>query len=136
MQANHFLTEEHPLEDPEVHPRGKLPPVMFHDRLQLLKSYLCSMTARSVSDLRDEVEEWKKLFRSMEQSGCSCKGACDPSTCECLLAGVSCHQTRLPFSRRPCSCRFDLCPSSYHSVTPVQKKRRRRKHVIKRLKKL
>ncbi|KAL8609990.1 hypothetical protein ACOMHN_029483 [Nucella lapillus] len=22
MQANHFLTEEHPLEDPEVHPRG------------------------------------------------------------------------------------------------------------------
>ncbi|KAL8558011.1 hypothetical protein ACOMHN_049272 [Nucella lapillus] len=40
MQANHFLMEEHPLEDPEVHPRGKLPPVMFQDRIQLLKSYM------------------------------------------------------------------------------------------------
>ncbi|KAL8606909.1 hypothetical protein ACOMHN_048705 [Nucella lapillus] len=88
MQANHFLTEEHPLEDPEVHPRGKLRPVEFQDRLHLLQSYLSSMTARLCSALHGEVGEWKKLFHSMKQSGCSCRGACDPSTCECLLAGV------------------------------------------------
>ncbi|KAL8581812.1 hypothetical protein ACOMHN_010186 [Nucella lapillus] len=133
MQTNHFLTEEHPLEDPEVHPRGKLRPVEFQDRLHLLQSYLSSMTARLRSALHGEVGEWKKLFHSMKQSG-SCRGACDPSTCECLLAGVSCHQTRLRFSRQPCSCRFDLCPSSYHSVTPVQKKRRKREHAIRMLK--
>ncbi|KAL8558014.1 hypothetical protein ACOMHN_049275 [Nucella lapillus] len=88
MQANHFLMEEHPLEDPEVHPRGRLQLMMLQDRIQLLKYYICSMTTRGVYNLRDEVEEWKKLFHSMEQSGCSCRGACDPSTCECLLAGV------------------------------------------------
>lgn len=53
-----------------------------------------------------EKDECRDIRTSREFCGCSCKGACNPETCSCSLAGIKCQVDRLNF---PCGCIRDGC---------------------------
>ncbi|KAH3752190.1 uncharacterized protein LOC127847260 [Dreissena polymorpha] len=53
-----------------------------------------------------EKDTCKEIRQSREHCGCSCKGYCDPKTCECSLAGIKCQVDRMSF---PCGCTKDGC---------------------------
>jgi len=39
----------------------------------------------------EEKHELRALRASREECGCRCRGACDPATCACSLAGIKCQ---------------------------------------------
>jgi hypothetical protein len=41
--------------------------------------------------------------------GCTCRGYCDPDTCECSQAGIKCQVDRLKPHEFPCGCTRDGC---------------------------
>ncbi|XP_050670500.1 uncharacterized protein LOC126969213 isoform X2 [Leptidea sinapis] len=53
-----------------------------------------------------EKDECRDIRTSREFCGCACKGACNPQTCSCSLAGIKCQVDRLNF---PCGCTRDGC---------------------------
>ncbi|CAH0404998.1 unnamed protein product [Chilo suppressalis] len=53
-----------------------------------------------------EKDECRDIRTSREFCGCSCKGACNPESCSCSLAGIKCQVDRLNF---PCGCTRDGC---------------------------
>ena len=55
-----------------------------------------------VIDLRDK-QICKEIRKSRAYTGCNCKDQCDPTTCPCRMANISCH-------RRVCKgCTKDSC---------------------------
>lgn len=55
-----------------------------------------------------EKDECRQLRVSREVCGCTCRGYCDPDTCECSQAGIKCQVDRLnPIF--PCGCNRDGC---------------------------
>ncbi|XP_056287298.1 cysteine/serine-rich nuclear protein 3-like isoform X2 [Pseudoliparis swirei] len=54
----------------------------------------------------EEKHELRALRASREECGCRCRGACDPATCACSLAGIKCQVDRMSF---PCGCTRDGC---------------------------
>lgn len=53
-----------------------------------------------------EKDECRDIRTSREFCGCACKGACNPDSCSCSLAGIKCQVDRLNF---PCGCTRDGC---------------------------
>ncbi|XP_063839094.1 uncharacterized protein LOC135088141 [Ostrinia nubilalis] len=53
-----------------------------------------------------EKDECRDIRTSREFCGCSCKGACNPESCSCSIAGIKCQVDRLNF---PCGCTRDGC---------------------------
>ncbi|KAG7311292.1 hypothetical protein JYU34_002324 [Plutella xylostella] len=56
-----------------------------------------------------EKDECRDIRTSREFCGCACKGACNPETCSCSLAGIKCQVDRLNF---PCGCTRDGCSNT------------------------
>ncbi|CAL8406711.1 unnamed protein product [Arctogadus glacialis] len=54
----------------------------------------------------EERHQLRALRGSREECGCRCRGACDPETCACSLAGIKCQVDRMSF---PCGCTKDGC---------------------------
>ncbi|XP_028998190.1 cysteine/serine-rich nuclear protein 3-like isoform X2 [Betta splendens] len=57
----------------------------------------------------DEKHELRALRVSREECGCRCRGACDPETCACSLAGIKCQVDRMSF---PCGCTKEGCSNT------------------------
>uniref|UniRef100_A0AAV2LDP9 Cysteine/serine-rich nuclear protein N-terminal domain-containing protein n=1 Tax=Knipowitschia caucasica TaxID=637954 RepID=A0AAV2LDP9_KNICA len=57
----------------------------------------------------EEKHELRTLRVSREECGCCCRGACEPETCACSLAGIKCQVDRMSF---PCGCTKDGCSNS------------------------
>ncbi|XP_069577149.1 cysteine/serine-rich nuclear protein 3-like isoform X2 [Brachyistius frenatus] len=57
----------------------------------------------------DEKHELRALRVSREECGCRCRGACDPGTCACSLAGIKCQVDRMSF---PCGCTKEGCSNT------------------------
>ncbi|TRY53852.1 hypothetical protein DNTS_002803 [Danionella cerebrum] len=55
---------------------------------------------------RDEKLRLQELRRSREDCGCRCQGSCQPQTCSCRQAGISCQMDRSGF---PCGCSKECC---------------------------
>ncbi|XP_045767564.1 uncharacterized protein LOC123868923 [Maniola jurtina] len=53
-----------------------------------------------------EKDECRDIRSSREFCGCACKGACNPDSCSCSLAGIKCQVDRLNF---PCGCTREGC---------------------------
>lgn len=56
-----------------------------------------------------EKDECRQLRVSREVCGCTCRGYCDPDTCECSQAGIKCQVDRLKPHEFPCGCNRDGC---------------------------
>nr|XP_032807083.1 cysteine/serine-rich nuclear protein 2-like isoform X1 [Petromyzon marinus]XP_032807084.1 cysteine/serine-rich nuclear protein 2-like isoform X1 [Petromyzon marinus]XP_032807086.1 cysteine/serine-rich nuclear protein 2-like isoform X1 [Petromyzon marinus]XP_032807087.1 cysteine/serine-rich nuclear protein 2-like isoform X1 [Petromyzon marinus] len=54
----------------------------------------------------DEKQQLRAIRVSREECGCDCRSHCDPETCGCSQAGISCQVDRLSF---PCGCTLDGC---------------------------
>lgn len=82
---------------------GFLQPVTARQRRALLKS----AGVRKVDTA--EKDECRELRTSREVCGCTCRGYCDPDTCECSQAGIKCQVDRLKPHEFPCGCTRDGC---------------------------
>jgi len=80
-----------------------LQPVPTRQRRALLRA----AGVRKIDSL--EKDECRDIRTSREFCGCSCKGFCDPDTCDCFQAGIKCQVDRLNF---PCGCTHDGCANS------------------------
>lgn len=100
-------TEEDPSEnsaseaDSEVY--GFLQPVNARQRRALLKA----AGVRKIDTT--EKDECRLIRLSREVCGCSCRGYCDPDTCECSQNGIKCQVDRLKPQEFPCGCTRDGC---------------------------
>lgn len=82
---------------------GFLQPVTARQRRVLLKA----AGVRKIDPL--EKDECRELRTSREVCGCTCRGYCDPDTCECSQAGIKCQVDRLKPHEFPCGCTRDGC---------------------------
>lgn len=82
---------------------GFLQPVTARQRRALLKS----AGVRKIDTA--EKDECRELRTSREVCGCTCRGYCDPDTCECSQAGIKCQVDRLKPHEFPCGCTRDGC---------------------------
>ena len=80
-----------------------LQPVTARQRRALLKS----AGVRKIDTT--EKDECRQLRTSREVCGCTCRGYCDPDTCECSQAGIKCQVDRLKPHEFPCGCTRDGC---------------------------
>lgn len=78
-------------------------PVTARQRRALLKS----AGVRKIDTA--EKDECRQLRTSREVCGCTCRGYCDPDTCECSQAGIKCQVDRLKPHEFPCGCTRDGC---------------------------
>ncbi|XP_032823321.1 uncharacterized protein LOC116949965 isoform X2 [Petromyzon marinus] len=67
----------------------------------------------------DEKQQLRAIRVSREECGCDCRAYCDPETCPCSQAGISCQVDRLSF---PCGCTKDGCgnPGGRIEFNPVR----------------
>ncbi|VVC42360.1 Hypothetical protein CINCED_3A011956 [Cinara cedri] len=80
-----------------------LQPVPTRQRRALLK-------AAGVEKIdSSEKDDCKNIRLSREFCGCLCRGFCDPDTCACFQAGITCQVDRMNF---PCGCTVDGCGNS------------------------
>ncbi|CAH1731276.1 unnamed protein product [Aphis gossypii] len=80
-----------------------LQPVPTRQRRALLK-------AAGVDKIdSSEKDDCKSIRLSREFCGCLCRGFCDPDTCACFQAGITCQVDRMNF---PCGCTVDGCGNS------------------------
>lgn len=82
---------------------GFLQPVTARQRRALLKA----AGVRKIDTT--EKDECRELRTSREVCGCTCRGYCDPDTCECSQAGIKCQVDRLKPHEFPCGCTRDGC---------------------------
>lgn len=82
---------------------GFLQPVTARQRRVLLKA----AGVRKIDTA--EKDECRQLRTSREVCGCTCRGYCDPDTCECSQAGIKCQVDRLKPHEFPCGCTRDGC---------------------------
>lgn len=82
---------------------GFLQPVTARQRRALLKA----AGVRKIDTT--EKDECRQLRTSREVCGCTCRGYCDPDTCECSQAGIKCQVDRLKPHEFPCGCTRDGC---------------------------
>lgn len=82
---------------------GFLQPVTARQRRALLKF----AGIRKIDTT--EKDECRQLRTSREVCGCTCRGYCDPDTCECSQAGIKCQVDRLKPHEFPCGCTRDGC---------------------------
>lgn len=82
---------------------GFLQPVTARQRRALLKA----AGVRKIDTA--EKDECRQLRTSREVCGCTCRGYCDPDTCECSQAGIKCQVDRLKPHEFPCGCTRDGC---------------------------
>lgn len=82
---------------------GFLQPVTARQRRALLKA----AGVRKIDT--SEKDECRQLRTSREVCGCTCRGYCDPDTCECSQAGIKCQVDRLKPNEFPCGCTRDGC---------------------------
>uniref|UniRef100_UPI00358F4CBD cysteine/serine-rich nuclear protein 2-like isoform X1 n=3 Tax=Myxine glutinosa TaxID=7769 RepID=UPI00358F4CBD len=66
-----------------------------------------------------EKHELRGIRVSREDCGCDCRSYCDPESCACSQAGISCQVDRLSF---PCGCTLDGCgnPTGRIEFNPVR----------------
>lgn len=96
-------TSEISLSDGDSEAYGFLQPVTARQRRALLKS----AGVRKIDAA--EKDECRLLRTSREVCGCTCRGYCDPDTCECSQAGIKCQVDRLKPHEFPCGCTRDGC---------------------------
>lgn len=82
---------------------GFLQPVTARQRRGILKS----AGVKKIDTM--EKDECRQLRLSREVCGCTCRGYCDPDTCECSQAGIKCQVDRLKPHEFPCGCTRDGC---------------------------
>ncbi len=82
---------------------GFLQPVSARQRRALLKA----AGVRKIDTT--EKDECRVIRVSREVCGCSCRGYCDPDTCECSQNGIKCQVDRLKPQEFPCGCTRDGC---------------------------
>lgn len=82
---------------------GFLQPVTARQRRALLKA----AGVKKIDTV--EKDECRQLRTSREVCGCTCRGYCDPDTCECSQAGIKCQVDRLKPHEFPCGCTRDGC---------------------------
>lgn len=86
---------------------GFLQPVSTRQRRALLKA--SGIRAIDVT----EKDECRLIRSSREVCGCTCRGYCDPDTCECSQSGIKCQVDRQNF---PCGCTRDGCANGVGRV--------------------
>lgn len=91
------------LSDGDNEAYGFLQPVTARQRRALLKG----AGVRKIDTA--EKDECRQLRTSREVCGCTCRGYCDPDTCECSQAGIKCQVDRLKPHEFPCGCTRDGC---------------------------
>lgn len=94
---------ENSLSEGDSEAYGFLQPVTARQRRALLKA----AGVRKIDTA--EKDECRQLRTSREVCGCTCRGYCDPDTCECSLAGIKCQVDRLKPHEFPCGCTRDGC---------------------------
>ncbi|XP_070496704.1 cysteine/serine-rich nuclear protein 1 [Chironomus tepperi] len=94
---------ENSLSEADSEAYGFLQPITARQRRALLKN----AGVRKIDTA--EKDECRQLRISREICGCSCRGFCDPDTCECSLAGIKCQVDRLKPHEFPCGCTRDGC---------------------------
>lgn len=94
---------ENSLSEADSEAYGFLQPITARQRRALLKN----AGVRKIDTT--EKDECRQLRLSREICGCSCRGFCDPDTCECSLAGIKCQVDRLKPHEFPCPCSRDGC---------------------------
>lgn len=94
---------ENSLSEGDSEAYGFLQPVTTRQRRALLKT----AGVRKIDTL--EKDECRQLRTSREVCGCTCRGYCDPDTCECSQAGIKCQVDRLKPHEFPCGCTRDGC---------------------------
>ena len=94
---------ENSLSEADSEAYGFLQPITARQRRALLKN----AGVRKIDTA--EKDECRQLRSSREICGCSCRGFCDPDTCECSLAGIKCQVDRLKPHEFPCGCTRDGC---------------------------
>lgn len=94
---------ENSLSEADSEAYGFLQPITARQRRALLK--LAGVKRIDTT----EKDECRQLRLSREVCGCSCRGFCDPDTCECSLAGIKCQVDRLKPHEFPCGCTRDGC---------------------------
>jgi cysteine/serine-rich nuclear protein len=94
---------ENSLSDGDNEAYGFLQPVTARQRRALLKA----AGIRKIDSA--EKDECRQLRTSREVCGCTCRGYCDPDTCECSQAGIKCQVDRLKPHEFPCGCTRDGC---------------------------
>lgn len=82
---------------------GFLQPISARQRRVLLKT----AGVRKIDTT--EKDDCRLLRVSREVCGCTCRGYCDPDTCECSQAGIKCQVDRLKPHEFPCGCTRDGC---------------------------
>jgi hypothetical protein len=82
---------------------GFLQPVTARQRRAILKS----AGVKKIDTM--EKDDCRQLRLSREVCGCTCRGYCDPDTCECSQAGIKCQVDRLKPHEFPCGCTRDGC---------------------------
>lgn len=94
---------ENSLSEGDSEAYGFLQPVTTRQRRALLKA----AGVRKIDT--GEKDECRELRLSREVCGCTCRGYCDPDTCECSQAGIKCQVDRLKPHEFPCGCTRDGC---------------------------
>jgi hypothetical protein len=94
---------ENSLSEADSEAYGFLQPVTARQRRAILKA----AGVRKIDTT--EKDECRQLRLSREVCGCTCRGYCDPDTCECSLAGIKCQVDRLKPHEFPCGCNRDGC---------------------------
>jgi hypothetical protein len=94
---------ENSLSEGDSEAYGFLQPVTARQRRALLKA----AGVRKIDTT--EKDECRQLRTSREVCGCTCRGYCDPDTCECSQAGIKCQVDRLKPHEFPCGCTRDGC---------------------------
>lgn len=94
---------ENSLSEADNEAYGFLQPVTARQRRALLKA----AGVRKIDTM--EKDECRQLRTSREVCGCTCRGYCDPDTCECSQAGIKCQVDRLKPHEFPCGCTRDGC---------------------------
>lgn len=94
---------ENSLSEADSEAYGFLQPVTARQRRAILKA----AGVRKIDTT--EKDECRQLRVSREVCGCTCRSYCDPESCECSLAGISCQVDRLKPQEFPCGCNRDGC---------------------------
>lgn len=82
---------------------GFLQPLTARQRRMILKT----AGVKKIDTI--EKDDCRQLRVSREVCGCTCRGYCDPDTCECSQAGIKCQVDRLKPHEFPCGCNRDGC---------------------------
>lgn len=98
-----YEISENSLSEGDNEAYGFLQPVTARQRRALLKA----AGVRKIDTV--EKDECRQLRTSREVCGCTCRGYCDPDTCECSQAGIKCQVDRLKPHEFPCGCTRDGC---------------------------